>query len=788
MNSPRYRVLLGSVDHPALAATLVALLTVVLATRLPKLEIDASADGLMVVNDPARRFYEETKRKFGSDTVAIVLVRAEDVFTPPVLGAVRRLSEAFERIEGVTRVDSLTTVRAIRGQGDFLDTDLLVAREIPAAPADLRRIRDDALRHRAIAGNLVAATGRATAIFVFTDLAPADKEFNRRLTDRIEALIRRESAPGLTIQQLGGPITKVTFGELMRRDLVDLVPVALAVIAVLLLLLSRSVQGVVVPLVTSLVSVVWGLGLMSLAGLPINVCTAMVPALLITIGFPEDVHLIAEYRLLLEKGRDRGTALRGAVSHLALPITITTATTILGFGSLVTTDIGMLVQFGYAAAMALAANFVVTMALAPALLAVWPESRRAPAGKPRAEHATGGLPGLMADLGESLLRRRGSIALAALALSLASLAGLARLRVNTDFLSYFPEETSIRRGVKDFEQSLGGGDSFYVVVDTGRIDGAKEPAVLRTIEQLQEFLMAAAKVDKTVSLADFLRTMHREMNGGEAAFEVIPPTRDLVAQYLLLLEGNDLSRYLDFDASAANIVVNHHIRSSWEIAALLARLEAYRATLDPGVTIRATGESILIHSAADVLAINELTSFTYTFVVIGLIHAWVFRSVLAGFLTLIPNVIPILVGFGLMGLLGVPLNTGTAMVATIAIGIAVDDTVHVVDAFRRHLVEGGDARTAVRLTLGSQGRPIVYVSLTLAAGFLVMTASNFTATRSFGIFSAFVMVVAMLTELVLTPILLYSIPGARSRVSVAGEAGLQPSGSVRPEAWPGPPS
>src|SRR5256885_10979437 len=203
------------VDHSALAATLVALLPLALAAQLPKLEIDASAEGLMVANDPAREYYEDAKRKFGSDTVTIVLVKAEDVFTSAVLGAVRRLSDAFERIEGVRRVDSLTTVRNLSGRGDFLDTDLLVAPEIPTAPADLGRIRDDALRHRVIAGNIVAATGRATAIYVFTDLGLLDREFNKRLTDRVEALIRQEAAPGLTIHQIGGPIIIQAEGGLL---------------------------------------------------------------------------------------------------------------------------------------------------------------------------------------------------------------------------------------------------------------------------------------------------------------------------------------------------------------------------------------------------------------------------------------------------------------------------------------------------------------------------------------------------------------------------------------------
>jgi predicted RND superfamily exporter protein len=503
----------------------------------------------------------------------------------------------------------------------------------------------------------------------------------------------------------------------------------------------------------------------------------MIPALLITIGFPEDIHLIAAYEERLSQGQDRRTALHATMSDLFLPISVTTATTILGFGSLVTTDVGMLIQYGYAAAIGLAANFVVTMALAPALLAMWPVSPRRHAAIPDAHPTSRSLNESLVRFGEFLIRRRRAVVLAALTLSCLSLLGWTGLRVNTDFLSYFPENTSIRRDVDDFHQSLGGGVLFYVVVDAGRSHGATEPAVLRAIVQLQEFLMSTGKVDKTVSVADFLRTMHREMNGGDPAFEVIPPTRDLVAQYLLLLEGTDLSRYLDFDASSVNIVVNHHVRSSWELASLLAQLDAFRATLDPALTVGVTGENILIHNAADVMVINEITSFIYAFAFIGLIHAWLFKSFTAAVLSLIPNVIPIFAGFGLMGLMGVPLNTGTAMVATVAIGIAVDDTVHFVDAFRRHLAATGDAATAVLLTLQSQGRPIIYVSLTLAAGFLVLTASNFVPTRNFGMFSAIVMLVAMLTELVLTPILLYSIPRARA---VVRSDGLQPDPVGRP--------
>jgi predicted RND superfamily exporter protein len=227
----------------------------------------------------------------------------------------------------------------------------------------------------------------------------------------------------------------------------------------------------------------------------------------------------------------------------------------------------------------------------------------------------------------------------------------------------------------------------------------------------------------------------------------------------LALEGKELTKYVDFTTSTANIVVRHNITSSWELSAFLGRLDAYIAkTFPPTVTVRNTGEGILIRNAADYMAINEITSFSYTFIIICLIHAWLFRSLWAGLLSLIPNVIPILFNFGLMGFLGIPLNVGTAMIATIAIGIAVDDTVYCMVTYSRQLSRYHDKKIAVLNTMKIQGRPIIYISLALAGGFLVLVFSNFVPTVYLGALSAMVMLIAMVTELVLTPILMYSAP------------------------------
>jgi predicted RND superfamily exporter protein len=193
------RLLFWPVTRPLQAAILVAVLTIVLAAQIPRLQLDTSPESLMVVNDPGRRQYDEFVRRFESDVVALVVIKADDVFTAPVLRVVQRLSDALERLDHVTRVESLTTVRNIRGEGDTLTTDLLVDRAIPEEPAALARIRRDALSNRVLAGSLVSTSARTTAIAVVAVPPAGDRQFDRRLANRIDTLIAAEATPALTL-------------------------------------------------------------------------------------------------------------------------------------------------------------------------------------------------------------------------------------------------------------------------------------------------------------------------------------------------------------------------------------------------------------------------------------------------------------------------------------------------------------------------------------------------------------------------------------------------------------
>ncbi len=749
------RLLLWSTTRPIAAAGLFALITIALAAQIPRLQIDASNEGFMLEQDPERHYYDRIKSVFGSDELTVVMVTAEDVFTPPALAAIQRISDALERVDGVSRVDSLATVHNISGTDDGVEIAPLVQRGIPTDPAALAAIRTKALRNPVFAGNLVAENGRAAGIFVYTEAADGDRQFNQRFSSAVEELLDRNATPGLTLEQIGGPIIKATIGDFVRRDQMTLIPFSVITLFIVLMIGFRTPQGVVAPLLTGLASAIWGVGLMAFFHIPLNVVTVAVPSLVLVVGFAEAVHIISAYHARLRAGRDKMQALSDAVEEAGLPVLVTTATTILGFATLIFSDIIILIQFGYAATLALTANFLSTLIGIPLLLRVWPTPNRIRATAVD-ESDDVHIDPRIASACRFVLEHRVPITLAFGIMAIASIYGWYTLKVDTDFVSYFPDSSIIRQRVRDVDRSLNGASAFFVVVETGRDNGVADPQVLEQIAGVQQFLESIPGVGTTTSIVDYVSQLNASLSGVSGSRRAIPASADVVSQDLLLMDPAQVSRFVDLPASTANIIVRHSLTGSWALSQVLRQLQTYVEQRVRGISVHAAGQSVLTNRAADYMAVNEVTSFAYTLAIIGLIHSALFMSVKAGLLSLVPNVIPVIYSFGLMGLLDIPLSTGTAMVATIAIGIAVDDTVHNMVTYSRQLKEHADERTAVIRTMAIQFRPIVFVSMALASGFVVLAFSRFVPTVHLGLLSAFVMIAAMISELVLSPILMAS--------------------------------
>ncbi len=744
------------VRHRGISVIALVVVLAILSVKIYTIEIDSSAEGLMVEGDPERIYYDEVKEKFGSDTLTVVVIEGKggNIFNEETLTLLQTLTDKISEIDGVTKIQSLTTVNKIKGEGDSLNTDKLIE-SVPSDPEGLRQVKEDAMRNDVFLKNLISPDRKVTGINIFTEKKADDKKFNERFSKEVDRLINEHRGEHKAYQ-IGSPLTKVTFSSYIQKDQSTLTPVAMAFLIFLLIVSLRSATVSFLPVITGSLSIGATIGFMTLMGYQINVITAIVPALLIAIGCTEDIHMITEYFEGLRHGKNKKEAIMYMAGKCALPITLTSATTVFGFSSLAFNHITILREFGIVATFGLAINFLITIIVIPGFLQlikvpmIMEKKKQNPVKK---------YINVLVEWFIVLATRHKPTVIACVLIVLTvAVIGCFRIKVDTDFISYFKEGSFIKQRIDSIHRDLSGALNFNVIVETGKEDGAKEPEVLRQIAGLQEHMDSTGKIDKSISLADYIKVMNREMNGGKKEMQVVPDSKNLIAQYLLLMAEEDTKNYIDSNYSTANILVRHNTTSSANLTALLDDLKGYVAkNFSKDLTVRFTGEGILINNAADYMAVGQVTSLGTSLLTIFAVMALLFMSFKAGILAMIPNVIPIVLNFGIMGWFDIPLNTGTCMVAAIALGIAVDDTTHFMARYYKELRVTNDQKQAIANSMRGEGEPVLISSVALAAGFSILALSEFNPTIQFGLLSALVMLIAFLSEMLITPLLLGTV-------------------------------
>jgi predicted RND superfamily exporter protein len=498
---------------------------------------------------------------------------------------------------------------------------------------------------------------------------------------------------------------------------------------------------------------------MVIAGIPLNVLTVIVPSILLVIGSAEDLHMMHEYLEGIEETNgDRDGSIKLMSSKLGLAVLMTSITTVVGFASIMYNDISMLIQFGQVATFALIANSLATFTFGPALLHFF-----GPTKVRKHETKVHFIDGLFKGIANGTLAlvnnpRRKVIIVVTLSLLTAAMLGATFLvKVNNDFMGYFKADSEIRKRSDTLHKELAGAQTFFIRINSGMPDTFKQSEYLSQVAALQQFMAQKGWFDKTESLADRVALIHREMNKGDKQFFAIPADSNLVSQYMLFFQRDEISRFVSPDFSEVSIMVRHNVSASYEITAILEELQKYmKKNMNPNFKFDVTGEYILINKAAESLAINSVTSLALTLFIVFLCMYFLFWSFKAGMISLVPNIFPIVSIYGIMGLLDIPLNVGTAMVADIAIGIAVDDTIHFMNRYQQAMQELQDSHAAVAVAVHDEVRPVVCSSIALAGGFAICAISQFIPVIQFGLLSAAVMIIAIIGELLITPILLQS--------------------------------
>ncbi len=737
------RLLTLPLRAPRLTLAVIVLITTFFGFYARGIRMDSAIENLLPVNDPDKVYYDDVKKTFGDEAVTVIGVFADDVFAPATLAKIDHLSQRLAELDGVREVISLTTVKGVE-MGDFGLSAGPVMRSLPRTPEEAAAFRAKILANPIYVKNVVSADGRAAGISVVFESMSDDEFLQRGLEGQIRAAVAAAGGPE-QYAITGIPTIKVFSARYMEGDTLKFLPFGVLIAVLVLVWAFRTPRGVLLPLLSVMAGVVWTTGLMVLTGTPINMGTLVLPPLLMAVGIAYAIHIMSQYYQEVRPGRSPVEVVQATVDHISLPLFIAALTTVAGFATFLFTPIRAIREFGVYSVFGISAIFLLSLAILPAALVLLPAPKRAS----NLHDENNWLTRVLRVLGEIAVRHNRTVLVLGLALCLACAWGIRRIRVETDFLGFFLPGSEIRVDNTRIAEHLAGTQPIYVVVDGGSPQSATRLETLQAMSQLQAFIDRQPGVDKTMSLLDYLGMVRRTLEPGA---DPMPKTQAAIDQLLLLIDPADIQPVLNRDASRANIIVRTTLSGSGDVGAFVARVKAFAADHFPRqVTVRPTGTVVLLNRSADTLAWGQVSSLWQVFVVLLLLMSALFLSVRVGLLSLIPNAFPIVILFGVMGWTGVSLNISTSLIAALAIGIAIDDTIHYFSAVNGQLRETGDQAQAVRNATRAMGKPMIVTSVALCGGFLVVCLSNFQPVRYFGYLASLTMAVALVSDLFISP-------------------------------------
>src|SRR6266566_2010176 len=705
---------------PAVVVANVAV-TVVLGLYAFHIRIENSLDSMLPAGDPKVAYYNTTRALFGSDDVGVIGVRADDVFAPSTILKIARVTDALAKVPGVESVLSITNAVDPFANPGF--TPRLLPR-IPPTPDEVEAVKRRLAAIPLLGKNLIADDFRGAAITAFfknlTDAQYLDLDVDRRIMEILAA----EDGPEAFVYT-GAAHVKQTAVDLMRRDIARFTPIALALMLLVLWFSFGTLRGISLPILAVAMALVWTLGVIVLAGKALTFGTSVLPPLLLVVGSSYAIHVMARYYEQVGARAAPDELVVRAFARVWLPLVISALTTVIGFGSLMVNRISAIWDLGFFAVIGVVCLTVTCLGFLPAALQLMPSRlRSARAGKISPTLAEN-----LRRLGERVYAKRRHILWAGVAVSLLALAGARRIQVDADFLYYFEPGSEVRRANETINHEIIGSNPFYIIVDGGAPGVIRRWEVLKLIKDLQDFLGKLPGVTSSLSVVDYLETIDK--SPGTLKSVVTP------------------------DFRTASILVRTSLSGSRRVEETLDRIRLYVAEHFPAdIAVNLTGTLVLLTGTASDIVAGQIKSLTLALGIIFLVMTAMFLSAKIGFFAILPNVVPIVIFFGVMGWLGIYLNLGTSLIAAIALGIAVDSTIHYMARLNLELRGETDQAAALVRTVRTVGVPIVYTTIALFFGFLTFGFSSFVPIQNFGILAGVTMVTSLGANLVLLPALL----------------------------------
>jgi len=785
-----------------LTLVLMLALAAALAWPLPRLTMDTSNEGFLRTDDPIQLTYNWFREQFGQDEMIIIALKPPRVFDLEFLKWLKALHDDLaENVPHLDDIFSLINARDTRGQGDSLIVgDLL--EKMPRNEADLAALKERTLSNPLYVNRLISADGAWTALALKTDAysslglkgdalsgfdeagksdaealsgfdqagdRPAPSEARPFLSDQentavilaVQEVLARHRAADIEVHVAGSPVVTHWVKRSMIRDMSLFMRLVILVIGLCLFIMFRRLSGVLLPLLIVALALVSTLGLMAWFRVPIKTPTMILPSFLLAVGVGAAVHILSLFYQELQKNSPPEEAIASTLGHSGLAVVMTALTTAAGLGSFATAEVAPIADLGVFASLGVLLSLVYTIILLPALLAIFPIKTK----RPR-QNSTGPFFDRVLDWVTDFTTGRPKT-VTAVSLILAGLAvtGAARLSFTHDVLTWLPEDLPVRRATLKIDQALKGTLMAEFILDTGRENGLYDPETLKKLDRLAREFEAFRDEDlfvgKATSVADIIKEIHQALHEDKPQFYAVPDNPALIPQEFLLFENSgsdDLEDVVDSRFRLARFTLRLPWRDSIRYVPFIAGLaDRFQAAFGPEAKVTITGLSSIFSRTVYVAVRSAARSYIVAFVVISLLMILLIGSLKIGLLAMLPNLAPIFVTLGLMGWLGFPFDMFTMLIGSIAIGLAVDDTIHFMHHFRRYYALTGDPVESVRQTLHTAGRAMLVASVVLSLGFFILMLASMNNIYYFGLLTGLAIILALLADFFMSPALMVLI-------------------------------
>ena len=717
--------------------------------------METNLDEYMPKDHPAFLYSDQAEEWFGiKDGILIAIQNQDGIYNPATLQKIKDISIELIAMPEFDAIDvvSLYTADNIIGTEYDLDVTSFYT-DVPESMDELRKLRQDVRDNEMIYRRVVSEDETVALIIAGMDSDVFTQEFYLDIMEFAHAYGEDSNV----IYVAGRPIVEGTMALLGPEDMKRMVPVVLIVIALVLYLLLRSVRAAGFTLIGVFVSTIYAFGMMATLDVPIYSVTTMIPVMLIAIGVAYGIYFFNHLNQFARKnpGASRIDGLKHTVGILWKPLSMAAFTTMIGFLSLLSSQVYPIKYFGVFTAFGILTAFVLALVFLPAAVLLF--GHRIPKTKNAAKDQQSTILNRMTDW---LLAGKKKVFIITAVILVLAVGGITRVWINSSFLDNFEKDSDIVLTDAFVNSKFGGTSSLNVILEGDHEDVFKMPETLELIDRMQTETMLLAEVGNSFSLSDYLKRMNKVMNADDEAYFRIPESREMVAQYLLLYEMSgdpeNLNKVVNYYYDHTNVTFQLKGDDSKTIKAALDVIRQFEDELAvKGVSINYAGSGYKALVFTSLILEGQVMSIAISLILVLIILSVMFRSIRAGLIGAVPITITALISFGVMGLLNIPLSTTTALLSSIAIGIGIDYAIHFLQHYRMNLSGSTSQLQALYKTMGQTGKAILFNAIVVISGFLVLLFSVFPPNRTLGALVSMNMFTSLVGTLSVMMILIY---------------------------------